>query len=95
MSSSFPCSECGLCCKKISLIPELRQYDRGDGTCKYLIESRCSIYDTRPQVCRIDDMYHNVYYKTYSKEQFYEENLKVCKALQIEANIPPSDKVKT
>ena len=31
----FPCTSCGICCKNITHIPELKELDLGNGTCKY------------------------------------------------------------
>ena len=56
---NFPCSVCGACCRHISNIPELRSFDLGNGVCKELDpkSNKCKIYDNRPLVCRIDEMY--------------------------------------
>ena len=67
---------------KIHLIPELMEFDRGDGACRYLVNNECSIYENRPLICRIDEMYEEEYSKSYTKEEFYQLNLKVCHELQ-------------
>ncbi|RXT02774.1 YkgJ family cysteine cluster protein [Ammoniphilus sp. CFH 90114] len=91
---SFPCTSCGLCCQRISAVPELSGYDRGDGTCIHLVDHRCSIYEERPEICRIDHMFEKIYATQFSRPQFYLENLKVCKSLQIEAGLPEDQQVK-
>lgn len=54
------CTGCGDCCrmlwnKNLKAWPELRALDRGDGTCRFLdAASRCMIYETRPELCRVD-----------------------------------------
>jgi len=90
----FPCTSCGLCCQRISVVPELSAYDRGDGVCMHLVENRCSIYEERPEICRIDQMFEKVYSKHFSRHEFYLENLKVCKNLQISAGLPEEQQVK-
>ena len=42
----------------------------------------CSIYDSRPSICRVDIMFEKVYFKHYSKEEFYRLNVEACKTLQ-------------
>lgn len=85
-TASFPCTQCGLCCKKVGLAPETRNLDRGDGACQYYDESSkgCSIYDTRPDICRVDRQYEINYSKTYQWDEFVAINLDVCRALQFE-----------
>ncbi|MCL7749213.1 YkgJ family cysteine cluster protein [Halalkalibacter alkaliphilus] len=80
--TKFPCDSCGLCCTNIQMIEELQEFNRGDGTCKHLVNNQCDIYESRPLVCRIDDMYMRFYQHTYSKEEFYLANIEVCKELQ-------------
>ena len=70
MYLKFPCTGCGVCCKNISHIIELKEFDRGDGQCIHLDNDECSIYHSRPQICRVDEMYD-----TYFKDQFSEEDL--------------------
>ncbi len=84
----FPCSKCGICCKNIDKVPELKPYDLGNGTCKYLDlnTNLCTIYDTRPDICRVDKMYEIHFKNIYSKEEFYELNLKSCEYLQGKEN---------
>lgn len=51
----FPCTECGLCCQQIQNIVELKEFHLGDGVCIYYQDQKCSIYENRPIVCRVDD----------------------------------------
>lgn len=85
----FPCDCCGLCCRQVRTVPEFaKDYDRGDGVCKYLNENnRCSVYDNRPEICNIDFMYRKYYSKTYSLEEFYELNKRICKSLKAMSTI--------
>jgi Fe-S-cluster containining protein len=91
----FPCTNCGLCCQNISNINELKDFDLGNGTCKYFdnISSSCKIYETRPNICRIDKMYEIKYNHFFTKKDFYIENSKVCNKLQDKYKLDNSFKV--
>jgi len=80
----FPCTKCGLCCQHIETIEELKDFDVGNGVCKYFntIDNSCSIYETRPDICRIDKMYEIKYKYFFTKNDFYIENAKICNKLQ-------------
>jgi len=91
----FPCTACGLCCQNISNIIELKDFDLGNGTCKYFnhIDNNCSIYENRPNICRVDKMFDMFYSKQYTQEEFYIGNANVCNALQDKYKINKSFKV--
>lgn len=91
----FPCTNCGLCCQNITTIDELKDFDLGNGTCKYFnsIDNNCKIYDTRPNICRIDKMYTIKYKKNFTKNNFYIENAKVCNKLQEKYQLDKSFRV--
>lgn len=80
--SSFQCDKCGLCCRNIGRIPQLREYDDGNGACKYLQNNLCSIYEDRPEICRVDVMYDRYFREQYSKDEFYELNYEGCRELK-------------
>ena len=92
----FPCTSCGLCCQNISKIKELKEFDLGNGSCKYFDShnNSCKIYDTRPIVCRVDKMFDIKYHQYFSREEFYIENAKVCNMLQKQYNLNSSYKIK-
>jgi Fe-S-cluster containining protein len=56
---SFPCTSCGACCRDVKIFDSFPQFRgilayREDGSCVNLTEDNlCSIYETRPQMCRI------------------------------------------
>lgn len=81
---AFPCSQCGLCCQHVHLAVETRFLDRGDGTCRHYDElsKLCSIYDERPDICRVDLQYERNYAQQYSWDKFIEVNLVACELLQ-------------
>jgi Fe-S-cluster containining protein len=78
----FNCNQCGECCKNLDKSELYRKLDRGDGTCVYLTNNLCSIYDERPLLCRINDCYEKYFKSQYSLEEYYELNYQICKKLQ-------------
>ncbi len=80
--TAFPCNQCGECCRHIERIPQLVSFDCGDGVCKYLEENKCTIYEKRPEICRVDVMYEKYYYSQYTREEFYRLNLFGCAELR-------------
>ena len=85
----FPCNKCGLCCQRVSLAAEVQFLDRGDGVCRYYdsAEKACSIYEVRPDVCRVDWLYSKGYSETHSWDDYVSLNVAVCNALQAEDKI--------
>jgi len=85
----YPCTKCGLCCRNVNRHPIYGALDRGDGICQHLEESTnlCSIYDERPEFCRIDLAYELHFKSTISKENYYVLNARACNQLQLEAGV--------
>lgn len=71
----------------IGSIDQLKEFDLGNGVCKYydIVTKECNIYDARPTICRVDEMFEIVYKNSYTKLEFYRLNAEVCNKLQ-EAN---------
>ena len=92
----FPCTSCGLCCQNISKIKELKEFDLGNGICKYFncIDNSCMVYDNRPDICSVDRMFEIEYNKYFTREEFYIENAKVCNNLQEKYRINENYRVK-
>lgn len=78
----FKCDKCGICCKSLAGNPVYAELDRGDGTCRYLKNNLCSIYDKRPLLCRVDEAYEKVFNGYMSEEDYYSKNYKMCKLLK-------------
>lgn len=86
----FTCDSCGSCCRNLDKSDLYSQLDRGDGTCKYLSENLCTIYDERPLLCRVDECYDKYFYHLMDKEEYYRVNEVECKKLKnIEENKMP------
>lgn len=85
-STSFPCTQCGLCCQNVHLAAETQFLDRGDGTCRHYDASSkgCGIYGERPSICRVDQQYQLHYARQYSWDDFVALNLAVCDTLQVQ-----------
>lgn len=79
----FPCKQCGLCCRLVGKSIRTKHLALKDGTCRYLNKKTnlCSIYSSRPNVCRVDDYYDLKYKNIMSRDEFYSMNLKICKQL--------------
>lgn len=80
----FPCTQCGLCCQHVHLSEETRFLDRGDGTCRHYsgVNRSCAIYDTRPDICRVDRIYTLRYAERCTWDAFIQANLQVCGQLE-------------
>lgn len=55
--SDFNCNKCGLCCSEIPAYAVLKfglpLHPRGKGCANQNEDKTCSIYETRPEVCRV------------------------------------------
>lgn len=82
--STFPCSQCGACCRHVNLSELTKHLDRGDGICHhYDLDSRlCSIYERRPEICQIDTFYQKHLKEKLTWNEFVELNLIACKQLE-------------
>ena len=78
----FPCDQCGECCRNLNLSPLYSDLDRGDGICRYLSGNRCSIYEERPLLCRIDECYDIFFQDKMTLEEYYSLNQKACDRLK-------------
>ena len=80
----FECNQCGKCCHHLNRSKLYKDLDRGDGVCMYLKDNKCSIYDKRPLLCRVDDSYHAFFKDQMSIEDYYNINYKACDELKKE-----------
>ena len=89
----FLCSQCGACCRNVSHL-DLPQ-DK-NGICDHLDQESnlCTIYDNRPDICRVDTLYEN-YFKKFkmSKKEFYIRNTSVCHDLIDKENLDKKYKI--
>ena len=80
----FSCDCCGCCCRKLQNSEIYHELDRGDGVCRYLIGNLCSIYESRPLFCRIDECYDLYFSSEMTREEFYKLNKEACRRLKEE-----------
>lgn len=73
----FECKQCGECCRHLDKIPEMVEFDRGDGVCKYLSINKCSIYNQRPNICRGEYLYH-LCFEGMDVDEYYKMLYKYC-----------------
>jgi len=80
---NFVCEKCGMCCKTLQHISDLSKFDRGDGVCIYLKDNLCSIYENRPLLCNVSEMYNNFFKTSMSAEEFIFVNKQACKQINL------------
>lgn len=80
----FNCDKCGECCKNLNNSKIYSDLNRGDGVCIHYDELThlCNIYDDRPLICRIDDMFDYCFQNEMTKEEYYRLNYESCKILK-------------
>jgi len=69
-------------------VPHLKEFDTGNGVCRYLKNDLCSIYEKRPLVCNVQKMYDLYFCKLHEcklhlckemdERAYIQENLKCC-----------------
>ena len=89
----FKCSACGACCVlagRLGLMPA----DPVSGSCIHLdpLTQSCLIYETRPDICRVDVMYRKRYHEM-TKTEYYKANTLLCHQLIDTLQLDPSYKL--
>lgn len=82
--SEFPCERCGACCRNVDKAEETRFLDRGDGSCRHYDDGLklCSIYESRPEICRVEHQFVIHYHQLMNWADFVKLNMSACTALQ-------------
>ena len=78
---NFLCSSCGACCRAAGKMNG-KKYGlpiKEDGSCANLIGNLCSIYNSRPDICRVDKFKNKSILQT--KKQYFIEVTKICHKL--------------
>ena len=85
----FPCNRCGACCRNVGNVALYAHLDRGDGVCLHLNinTNLCRIYETRPQICRIADMF-SAFEEHLTWQEYVDLNLQSCDALRTQRRAP-------
>lgn len=79
MKMPFSCVRCGLCCRSLKGVGQLRDFDNGNGVCVNIRQDNtCRIYAARPLWCNVADAYDKIFSGSMSEEEFIAANLKAC-----------------
>jgi Fe-S-cluster containining protein len=102
--SSFPCSGCGCCCRRINqAVSHFKAKSKKDpmyfpytwdenGVCENLTEeNKCKVYDKRPLICNIES-YGN--YMKVNEQEFYQVNIRACNYMMDLDNVPLEFRIK-
>lgn len=82
--TSFRCDRCGCCCRNLRCFGTLyAALDNGHGVCRYYdVETRlCSIYTTRPILCRVEEG-HEAFFRSIPKDEYFAGVRKGCEILK-------------
>ena len=74
----FICDKCGECCRHVGESEIYSYLDDGTGKCRYLDGDLCSVYESRPVICRVDECYELFFKDEMTLEEYYELNHKAC-----------------
>ena len=85
----FPCIACGACCRNLIHSPLYATLDRGDGICHHfdIGANLCRIYETRPKICRMTEMFE-AFEDRLTWEEYVDLNLQSCHELRSRAHTP-------
>lgn len=77
----FQCDQCGLCCIGLDKKKITAELHDGDGICRHLDRDtmRCSIYETRPVFCRVDEYYDRCLSDKMSREEYLALTYEACR----------------
>lgn len=78
----FKCDMCGECCRNLDKSLLYADLDMGNGVCRYLNGNKCSIYDNRPLLCRIDESYETFFKDVITISEYYRLNYEACNILK-------------
>lgn len=88
----FDCTKCGACCRRAFMIHGFPLPVNRDGSCSRLVDNQCSIYESRPEVCRHG---HSMVAMGLSREDYDRLTARTCNHLQEADGMPKSYRVKT
>ena len=94
MAINFKCDECGLCCRHIDRVAQLKDFDTGNGVCKFLdtATNRCRIYFNRPDLCNVAVGYQKYFADLYTEEEYLRLNYEACVRLKREQEVSNNEK---
>ena len=80
----WSCDCCGLCCRHVGRFALMRDYALPDGSCKHLVDNKCEIYDHRPVICNVSEMYKLFFKERMSETEYYAIQEQACALLKNE-----------
>ena len=88
----FLCSKCGACCRNVGN-SKLPSDDKG--VCLNLDQENniCKVYNTRPNICRVDKIFENSFKDIMTKKEFYVWNTEACHWLIDKEDLDESFKI--
>ena len=88
----FLCSKCGACCRNVGN-SKLPSDDKG--VCLNLDQENniCKVYNTRPDICRVDKIFENSFKDIMTKKEFYVWNTEACHWLIDKEDLDESFKI--
>lgn len=81
---AWVCTKCGKCCQQVGKVPSMAGYANPDGSCKFLKDNLCSIYEHRPPVCNVAWIYENFFKGKVTEEEFYAKTEEACEKLRMD-----------
>ena len=63
----------------------MSEYALEDGSCKYLVGNKCSIYDHRPLVCNVAEAYRKFFKDKLTEDEYYDLQERSCAELKSQA----------
>jgi Fe-S-cluster containining protein len=72
---NFPCVKCSVCCRMLDKVNFKLNLENFNGTCAYLSNNLCSIYNKRPLICNSDKTF---YISGLNETNFILINLNYC-----------------
>ena len=96
--TKFLCTGCGACCVWAGRLKQMPQNPQ-TGACIHLqADMKCEIYDTRPDICRIDKMYEinsgSIGDVSMTRKEYYKLNTLACHRMIDEEGMDERWKIK-
>lgn len=77
----FPCTGCGACCRRVGWLSKEELTENNlkadeSGACVHLLpDNSCEIYETRPDICRVDVQAKDA---DVDIDTYYRMNIRLC-----------------
>jgi Fe-S-cluster containining protein len=83
--SSFNCDGCGACCRLVpDVLLEAYNLPKSErGGCGYLVDNKCSIYESRPDVCSVRTMWEKNHRAIMSWDDYCAMTEKICDTFKV------------